>query len=75
MTLDLLVAKTIALLMLKIGVSREFPSDIANRAVGDSSDALLYQLSYRGGKHDATRVRTEILISGLFELRSARAML
>ena len=30
------------------GITREFPSNFANRGPRDSSDALLYQLSYLG---------------------------
>jgi len=37
------------LLGLNFGVSREFPSNFADRDLRDSSDPLLYQLSYLGG--------------------------
>jgi hypothetical protein len=42
------MSETIALRGRKTGISREFPSNFADRDDRDSSDALLYQLSYLG---------------------------
>jgi hypothetical protein len=44
----LLNAETIASSSLNFGISREFPSNFWDRIAPDSSDALLYQLSYLG---------------------------